>query len=579
MEQRLGESLVELGVCTPDQIRIAVMEQRSCDERLGQILVRLGFSSEAVIQDVLAGGMGRKCVSLEAMLPDADALRMIPETLARRCGVVPLRLDASRRCLSVALPDMDDLAVLDELERQLAPHRITLQPELATRTDIGDAQDRFYGFAFSLPDILHRIESEGSAVSDEARHDDAHGQPIAQLVDALLSDAVKRGASDIHIEPEQGFLRIRYRIDGVLRQICSLHRDYWSRLLVRIKVMAALDIAESRTAQDGRFSQSLCGKVVDFRVSTLPTIHGENIVLRVLDRHKGILALDALGLDAATLDELQPMLFGTQGLMLITGPTGSGKTTTLYSMLHQLNDESNNIMTLEDPVEYPASLIRQTSINELVKLNYANGMRALMRQDPDIILIGEIRDEHTAHMTFRAVMTGHRVFSTLHTVSTLGAITRLRELGVGDEIMAGNISGIISQRLLRYLCAHCKRAYDPASQPPFPGMQWLGPPQLPERLWEAVGCPCCAMHGYNGRFAVQEILRPSRGLDALIARHSPSPVLYDFVLRKGFRSLAERGLERIWAGSTSLQELARVEDLSVYMRRRSAQGMPHGQEA
>jgi type II secretory ATPase GspE/PulE/Tfp pilus assembly ATPase PilB-like protein len=379
-------------------------------------------------------------------------------------------------------------------------------------------------------------------------------------VNALLSDAVKRGASDLHFEPEQEFLRIRYRIDGVLRQVRSLHRNYWAALAVRIKVMSGMDIAEMRAPQDGRFSLSLYGRPIDFRVSTLPTTHGENIVLRVLDRQKGIVGLDDLGLHEDALSTLRIMIARPEGILMVTGPTGSGKTTTLYSLLMHLNDEGVNIMTLEDPVEYPMSLIRQTSINEAVKLDFANGIRTMLRQDPDIILVGEVRDEDTAEMAFRAAMTGHQVFTTLHTNSAVGAVSRLRDIGVSPEIMSGNIIGVIAQRLVRTLCPACKEPYAPTKLE----RQLLGlhVTEASPTLYAARGCARCDQQGYKGRVALMEVLRIDPELDELIATGAPNRELERVAVSKGFTPLATDGVRRVLEGVTTLDEVSRVVDLT-----------------
>ena len=277
----------------------------------------------------------------------------------------------------------------------------------------------------SIDGILHEIETGEIDWRSLAATSDEYSQPVVRLIDAVLTDAVKRDASDVHFEPEQNFLRIRYRIDGLLRQIRALHKPYWPAMAVRIKVMSNMNIAETRAPQDGRISLNISGRLVDFRVSAQPTIHGENVVLRILDRQKGIVPLDQVGLDDAQLDQLKLMIARPEGIILVTGPTGSGKTTTLYSVLNHINEEGINIMTLEDPVEYPMSMIRQTSVAEAAKLDFANGVRSMMRQDPDVILVGEIRDAATAEMAFRAAMTGHQVYSTLHTTPAIGAVPRL----------------------------------------------------------------------------------------------------------------------------------------------------------
>jgi len=380
-----------------------------------------------------------------------------------------------------------------------------------------------------------------------------------RLVDALLNDAVKRGASDIHFEPEQGFLRIRYRIDGVLRQIRSLHKNYWAAMVVRLKVMSGMNIAETRAPQDGRISLLLSGHQVDFRVSAQPTTHGENIVLRILDRDKGIVPLEDLGLQPEELKILKLMLARPEGIILVTGPTGSGKTTTLYSVLNYVNTEGVNIMTLEDPVEYPMAMIRQTSVNEVVKLDFASGIRSMMRQDPDIILVGEIRDQDTAEMAFRAAMTGHQVYSTLHTNSSIGAIPRLMDLGVLPDIMAGNIIGVIAQRLMRKLCVHCRVPYDPDPAT----RRLLNMDESDDRpVYRPAGCPKCENQGYKGRLAIMEIFKLDPEIDELIARRATGREIRLAASAKGFRTLADDAISRVLMGQTSLEEISRVVDLT-----------------
>ena len=392
---------------------------------------------------------------------------------------------------------------------------------------------------------------------------DEYSQPVVRLVDALLNDAVKRGASDIHFEPEHGFLRIRYRIDGVLRQIRSLHKNYWSAMVVRLKVISGMNIAETRAPQDGRISLSLSGRSVDFRVSAQPTTHGENIVLRILDRQKGIVPLEDLGLQEDELKMLRLMMARPEGIILVTGPTGSGKTTTLYSILNHVNTEGVNIMTLEDPVEYPMAMIRQTSINEVAKLDFASGIRSMMRQDPDIILVGEIRDADTAEMAFRAAMTGHQVYSTLHTNSALGAIPRLLDIGVLPDIMAGNIIGIVAQRLVRRLCPHCREPY--AADTLEMRLIGLSTDRPVQTLYRAVGCDRCDYQGYRGRLAVMELMRMDADLDELIARRATFREIRNAARAKGFRALAEDGMRRVVEGVTSLDEIGRVIDLTERM--------------
>ncbi|MCC7413894.1 MAG: Flp pilus assembly complex ATPase component TadA [Gammaproteobacteria bacterium] len=556
---RIGELLVQKGVVSPDQIRIALTEQGKRKEHLGKILVRLGFATEGIILDVLGGALGQQKADLSKLVVDSEAIRLIPKDLARRYHVLPLTYETNRNRLTVAMADTFNVVALDQINAILGGD-VEVVPLLASEADIEKAIDQFYGYELSVDGILREIET-GEIDYESLEEDSAeYSQPVVRLINALLSDAVKRGASDIHFEPEQGFLRFRYRIDGVLRQIRSLHKNYWSALAVRLKVMASLDIAETRAPQDGRISLSLSGRPIDFRVSTLPTVHGENIVLRVLDRQKGIVPLEDLGLEPDVLAMLKLMVARPEGIVLVTGPTGSGKTTTLYSILSHLNTESVNIMTLEDPVEYPMGMIRQTSVNDSVRLDFASGIRSILRQDPDVILVGEIRDDDTATMAFRAAMTGHQVFSTLHTNSAVGAIPRLLDIGIRPDIMSGNIIGVMAQRLVRMLCPQCKRPYEPSDiERRLLGLKTSGMRQV---IYRAKGCLACDHQGYRGRTALLELLKIDRDLDELIARGATQREIITTALAKGYKSLAEIGVERVLAGLTSIDEVSRVVDLT-----------------
>ncbi len=558
--RRIGELLVGKGVVSEDQVRIALTEQKKSREHLGKILVHLGFATEAVIRDVLGGAIGYDSVDLSRVVVDSDVVQSIPKEVARRHHMLAITFDQEKHLLTLAMADPFNVIALDQA-RALLGGDVDVLPLLAGETEIDKYIDQFYGYEMSIDGILQEIETGEIDYASLEAESDEYSQPVVRLVNALLSDAVKRGASDIHFEPEHDFLRIRYRIDGVLRQIRSLHRNYWSAIAVRVKVMAALNIAEMRAPQDGRISLSVSGHPIDFRVSTLPTNYGENIVLRVLDRQKGIVPLDKLGLHPDTFEILNLMMARPEGIILVTGPTGSGKTTTLYSMLTELNTEAVNIMTLEDPVEYPMEMIRQTSVNEAAKLDFANGVRTLMRQDPDIILVGEIRDSETAEMAFRAAMTGHQVFSTLHTNSALGAIPRLLDTGVPPEVIAGNIIGIVGQRLVRKLCPHCKEAYEPPKMMRQILGMGIGEEMVP--IYRANGCVQCDHHGYSGRLALIEVLKFDSELDELVAHRATGRELIKAALAKDFVPLAEDGVRRVLEGVTSLDEVSRVVDLTA----------------
>lgn len=554
----LGQTLLSRGVVSQDQLNIALTEQRKFKQPLGKILVQLGFVTEATIRDTLSESLGQVSIDLSNTIIDAAALALVPKDLARRFHVLPVALDRERSKLLLAVSDPANVVAIDQI-RALIKEDIRIEQVLARESDITIGIEQHYGFELSIDGILNEIETGEIDYASIAANFDEYSQPVVRLVDALLNDAVKQGASDIHFEPESGFLRIRYRIDGVLRQIRSLHKNYWSAMVVRLKVISGMNIAETRAPQDGRISLNLSGRGIDFRVSSQPTTHGENIVLRILDRQKGIVPLEDLGLRDDELKMLQLMMARPEGIILVTGPTGSGKTTTLYSILNTVNTEGVNIMTLEDPVEYPMAMIRQTSVNEVVKLDFASGIRSMMRQDPDVILVGEIRDKETAEMAFRAAMTGHQVYSTLHTNSAIGAIPRLQDLGVLPDIMAGNIIGVVAQRLVRKLCGHCKEPFSPDSAT----RKILGVPESWNgQIHRSVGCQHCNFQGYKGRVAIMELFKIDQEIDELIARRATGRELKMAARRTGFRSLAEDAISRVLSGLTSLEDISRVVDLT-----------------
>ena len=555
---RLGELMVQQGLISQDQLRIALTEQEHSELPLGRQLVLLGFVTETMVRDVVADTIGYESVDLSNIVADEEALQLVPEDFSRRYQLLPIAYEEAAKILVVAMADMFNVVVLDQLRAMLGG-RIQIKPLLATEAQLEEYIDHFYGYELSVDGILREIETGEIDYGSLSAGRDEYTHPVVRLVGALLMDAVKRGASDIHFEPEYAFLRIRYRIDGVLQQVRSLHKSYWGGVAVRLKVLSGLDIAETRSPQDGRLGMHLCGRPIDFRVSSHPTINGENIVLRVLDREKSIIPMERMGLRTETLDQLKLMMTRPEGIVIVTGPTGSGKTTTLYSLLSFRNTEAVNIMTLEDPVEYPVSLMRQTSVAEVNKVDFANGIRSIMRQDPDIILVGEVRDEDTATMAFRAAMTGHQVFTTLHTNSALGVFPRLSDIGVLPDIMAGNIIGVVAQRLVRVLCPHCKAPHvlDELERK----MLRLKPTDEP-KIFKPQGCKRCNQNGYRGRMAIIELLRIDSDMDSLISRRAHLDELQRMAIDKGFVTLAEDGVRRVLEGHTSLAEVMRVIDLT-----------------
>jgi len=561
LRRPLGQILIASGVLSEDQLRIALYEQQRQDQPIGRLLVALGFIPESVLRQALSENLGEQCIDLAHAVVDPEAIKLLPRELAKRHRILPLAYDKAARHLLLAAADIHDLIALDRIRARLG-EQTRIEMRLAGEQEIEQAIDRHYGHELSIEGILHELETGETEPGNHHTPADGHHHPIARLIDAILADAVKQGASDIHFEPEAGFLRIRYRIDGLLRQIRALHKSCWLAMSVRLKVIAGMNIAETRAPQDGRIALSISGHSVDFRASCQPTLHGENIVLRILDRQKGIVALDELGLTERQSKELGQMMARPEGIILLTGPTGSGKTTTLYSLLNHINREGIHIMTLEDPVEYPMPLIRQTSVAENAKLDFANGIRSMLRQDPDVILIGEIRDAETAEMAFRAAMTGHQVYATLHTNSAVGAIPRLLDSGIPPDIMAGNIIGIIAQRLLRRLCPHCRVPDWPDAAERVLLGENSGQEQL--RLFRAKGCEHCGFQGYRGRLAIMELLPIDGALDDLLAARAGQHAIRRHARERGFATLAEDGLRRIREGSTSFDELRRVVNLGQY---------------
>lgn len=558
-KMQLGDALIEKGIITPDQLTIALLEQENLGKRIGAVLIELGFVTDSIIRDALSENTGYSTVDVTGSVIDADAIKMVPQELARRYKVLPLSYNAASHELTVAMPDTYNIVALDQI-RALHDSKLQIKPVLGNETDIAGTIEEIYGFNLSIDGILAEVETGEIDLDNLQTEGDQYHHPMVRLINALLADAVQQGASDIHFEPEEAFLRIRYRVDGVLRQIRSLHKSYWAAMVVRLKVISGMNIAESRAPQDGRISLTLIGRQIDFRVAAQPTTHGENVVLRILDRRKGIVPLESLGLSEENLYAIKLMLAKPEGVILVTGPTGSGKTTTLYSILNHINTAAINIMTMEDPVEYPMPMIRQTSINAAAKMDFAEGIRSMMRQDPDVILVGEIRDDVTAEMAFRAAMTGHQVFSTLHTNSAIGSVPRLTDLDVLPDLLSANLIGIVGQRLVRRLCTECKKP------------QALG--DLERRLlkldendkqthiYEADGCTKCHGLGYKGRTSILEILQASDNLRKLISENASAHTLKHAAAEEGFRTLADDACRRVIDGTTSLDEITRIVDLT-----------------
>ena len=550
---KLGERLVAQNTITEAQCGLALFEQAQHHGRFGDTLLKLGFVDEAQLITTLGVHLGIETPALHHWLPQAECLDALSPELIRRELCLPISLShhQGRPHLAIALRHPQDLIKLDRI-RQTLPAHWQIQTCLAGSGALALTIERIFG---NPHPAIDRAILAMEAI-DGLSHNPYHGNAVIPLADELIAEAVERGASDIHFEPEPHVLRIRLRIDGLLQTTRLLRAHIWSPLLVRLKLLNGLDISDTRHPQDGRMTLALPGRTIDIRTSAMPTLHGENLVMRLLDRNKGIRPLSELGLDPNRMAQLQRLLAIPEGLMLVIGPTGSGKTTTLYAMLQHLQNDSLQIMTLEDPVEYALPGIRQTAIDP-PRLDFANGIRAMMRQDPDVLLIGEIRDEETAAMALRAAQTGHRVFSTLHASCPFTALPRLQQLQISLQGLRGSLTGILSQRLIRQLCPACAE-----QRPASASDQALLGISEPIPLRHPLGCPACHGTGYRGRLPLLEILPFPPALESLLDdRHRLGHFeIQQMATAAGWESLAAHGRQRVLAGQTSLAELLRTID-------------------
>jgi general secretion pathway protein E/type IV pilus assembly protein PilB len=555
-KMRIGDKLIALGLISQDQLDVALQEQRQTKVLLGTILTNFGFITESALAEVLAEESGTERFDVKRTMIDPNVIKMVPKDVAARHKVVPVNLQYTE--LQVVMTDIYDVIAIDAVRRNI-PKGITVKPLYCTETEIQELINRYYDYEISITGILKEIETgirEKTNILDG--NQEGYVSPTVRLVNAILIDAVKQGASDIHFEPEGTFLRLRYRIDGMLSQIRTFHRDYWSAIAVRIKIMSGMNIAETRAPQDGRITFNAIGREVDFRVATQPTVFGENIVMRLLDKSKSILPLEYLGFSEHNLNLIKKLLKRPEGIIIMTGPTGSGKTTTLYSLLNYINSIDVNIMTLEDPVEYELPLIRQTNVKEGI-IGFSSGIKSLMRQDPDIIFIGEVRDEETALNAVRAALTGHQVFSTLHTNDTLGIIPRLNDIGVPSHMLAGSLICGVAQRLARKLCGECKHPR-PATEEE---CKVLGSsPENPPIVHEAVGCPHCKGKGYKGRTALVEIMPVDKEMDELISTKATRKQMLEHLLSHGFVPMIEDGIDKVLKGEIDVKELVSTVDVT-----------------
>ncbi|MEW6323429.1 MAG: ATPase, T2SS/T4P/T4SS family [Acidobacteriota bacterium] len=580
MRKKLGETLIQAGLITEDDLRTALAEHKRTGERLGVVLVRLNMATERQISKALAYQLGFPYLNLAENPPDAAVVTLIPKEVALKRSCVAVRLE--KNLLTVAMADPLLFSLVQDLEFQTG-YRI--KQVVATRADILEAigtgypdkalvrssspglampatrfggQDRPGSAGQEYGGALMRRADEDSLEPIAGIKERSEAAPIVDLVDLVVKSAVKAKASDIHIEPMEKGVLVRHRLDGILKEVMDLPKWVHEGLIARMKIMAGMDIAEKRLPQDGRIRVTTEeGREVDFRASTLRTLHGEKMVLRVLDHQRGVPPLEELGFAAGSLAELRQFLRHQHGMILVVGPTGSGKTTTLCSSLVSIQSERTNIITIEDPIEYQLPGINQTQVNDKIKLTFAAALRSILRQDPDVILVGEIRDQETARIAMQAAQTGHLVLSTLHTDDAPSSVTRLTDIGIEPYVIASALIGVVAQRLVRRLCPHCRRQYTP-------------PPDVLHALaisesdaasipfYRAVGCDQCNHTGYRGRMGIYEVMRVSDKVRRLISQRATEDAIREAATAAGMMTLGDDALAKVKAGVTTPEELLRV---------------------
>ena len=556
-KKSLGESLLEDGIITAEQLKQAQAEEKRSGSRLRTVLVKLGFVSEEDLVAFLSDQMGLPRIELESYLIDPKIIELVPEDLARKHELIPVLKIGNR--LTCAMVDPGNIFALDAVR---ARTNLIIEPAVATEREIKKALDEHYSAKGSMEELIKSIDEEklgieGGKEIDAKKMQEIVEEPVViKLVNLTIMQAVKQGASDIHLEPEEEMFKIRFRIDGILHEVEAPPKHLQLAITSRIKIMANLDIAERRIPQDGRFTIKVEGRQIDVRVSCMSTIYGENVVLRLLDVSNAFLKLEQLGFSKGVLNNYNKLITRPHGIMLVTGPTGSGKTTTLYASLDKINTQEKNIITIEDPVEYKLAGIRQIQVNPRVKLTFANGLRSILRQDPDIIMVGEIRDFETAEISIQAALAGHLVLSTLHTNDAPGAITRLVEMGIEPFLAASSVIGVLAQRLVRKICVDCKEKYTPAPE----ALKDTGLSEYDKAdfFYKGKGCPKCMESGYRGRIAIYELMLTDDKIRAAILAKASADEIRKLARGAGMVTLMESGIEKIKEGLTTLEEVFRV---------------------
>lgn len=554
-KKKLGDILVDSGKITEAQLIQALDKQKSTKKKLGEVLIDEGLITEEEIFEVLQIQLGFSRVYLDGIVIDKEVIKKVPINIAKMYTLIPFQLDGN--VLSVAMHDplnffaADDVSITSGCEVQIF---------IATKSEINKAIDKYYSgqnVAMAAEELSkeNKIASEEKKVKESIAEEEINNAPIVKLVDSILKDAIKARTSDIHIEPFENYVKIRYRIDGQLYEKQRIAKDSLASLVTRIKILSNLNIAEKRIPQDGRIKMKSDGKEIDMRVSVLPTIHGEKVVIRILNTNNFNITKEQLGMEEDDLEKLERIIQAPYGIILATGPTGSGKSTTLYSILKELNKDDVNIVTVEDPVEYMLEGINQVNVNVKAGLTFASGLRSILRQDPDIVMIGEIRDSETAEIAIRAAITGHLVLSTLHTNDAPSTVVRLMDMGIQSYLVASSVVGIIAQRLVRKICPHCIEEYTASDYE----KKILGvDTDLDIKLYRGTGCIKCEDTGYSGRLGVYEILEVTKEIRDLITKKADVEEIKQAAIKNGMKTIRKGCKNLVLRGKTTIDELIRT---------------------
>ena len=551
--RQLGDVLVESGLLTPQQLADSQEQQQRDGSSLGRVLVDRGYLSEAQVVAALAEQIGLQFLDLSESSIDQGAISLIPGVLCRRYTAIPVRLEQDR--VVVAMADPSNVFAIDDLRSAAG---MDVRAVVSTKADVLAAIDRYYRSEAELGDLSTALDAEEEQEDLSTVHEVTEEAPIVRFVNLLITQAIQDGASDIHLEPTETDLRVRFRIDGVLHEVMRAPRHIRAGVISRLKIMSDINIAERRIPQDGRLSVTAHGRKIDLRVATLPTVWGEKVVMRILDNSTTRLGLADLGFSQFNYDRYATSFTKPYGMILVTGPTGSGKSTTLYATLNIVNRPEVNIITVEDPVEYRLPGVNQVQTNAKAGLTFASALRSILRSDPDIVLIGEIRDHETAQIAVEASLTGHLVLSTLHTNDAASAVTRLTEMGIEPFLVGSALDCVLAQRLTRRLCAKCKEPYVPSPETLIAaGFPWHDGERVPT-LYRAVGCSLCAKTGYRGRMALHEVMPMTEQLERLTVERGSVASISAAAHAEGMMSLRLDGMSKVLAGHTSLDEVLRV---------------------